>query len=78
MAYSKPDPCAGTLTTIVPVGTAQVGCIVVEAVGAAGAVGAALIAMPVTADTQVISVVLLVVKLCVVFGESPAKVTDTW
>ena len=43
--------------TIVPVGTAQVGCTVTEAVGAAGTVGTALTVSGVGAETQVISVV---------------------
>ena len=36
---SRPAP-SGAVTTMVPVGTAQVGCVVAEAVGAAGAAGA--------------------------------------
>ena len=61
--YSKPAP-VGELTTIVPVGTAQVGCTVTLATGAAGAVGTALI---VTVDAatveQVLSAMLLTVKV---------------
>ena len=38
--------------TIVPVGTAQVGCTVTEAVGAAGAPGAPLTVSVVAAETQ--------------------------
>ena len=38
---SSPAP-SGAVTTMVPVGTAQVGCVVTEAVGAAGAAGTAL------------------------------------
>ena len=43
--------------TMVPVGTAQVGCTVTEAVGAAGTAGTALTVSGVGAETQVISVV---------------------
>ena len=39
--YSKAAP-VGAVTTIVPVGTAHVGCTVTVAVGAAGGVGTAL------------------------------------
>ena len=64
MLYSKPVPAAGALTTIVPVGVAQVGCTVALAVGAVGAVDAALIT---TVDAafvvQVLSVVLLTVRV---------------
>jgi hypothetical protein len=45
-------------------------------VGAAGAVGAAFTLMFVTEETQVLSVVLLVLKACDTPGERPAKVTD--
>ena len=48
---------------MVPVGTAQVGCTVTEAVGAAGAVGTALTVSGVAAETQVISVVERTVTL---------------
>ena len=47
-----PVPGAGTVTVIVPVDTVQVGCCVAVAVGAAGAVGAALIVTGVAADTH--------------------------
>ena len=57
-------PAAGELTTIVPVGVAQVGCTVALAVGAVGAVGAALITTVDAASVvQVLSVVLLTVKV---------------
>src|SRR4249920_3820696 len=42
----------GAVITIVPVGTAQVGCTVTEAVGAAGGVGAAFTVSEVAAETQ--------------------------
>ena len=59
----------------VPVATAQVGCMVVEAVGAKGAVGCAFTLTVVTAETQLASVVLLEVKSCAP-DASEAKVTE--
>jgi purine-nucleoside phosphorylase len=47
-----PAPGAGTVTVIVPVLIVQVGCEVTVAVGAAGAVGTALIVSEVAVDTQ--------------------------
>ena len=78
MAYSKPVPCAGALTTMVPVGTAHVGCTVTEAVGAAGAAGAASTATALTGDTHVLSEVLLTVMSCEVLADAPVKVAAPW
>ena len=47
----RPAPI-GAVITIVPVGTAQVGCRVTEAVGAAGAAGAALTVSVVAPEIQ--------------------------
>ena len=58
---------------MVPVGVAQVGCTVTEAVGAAGGVGAAFTVSAVGADTQVLSTVDLTVTLCGP-GATPVKV----
>ena len=52
MLYVTPAAGAGTVTVMVPVDTAQVGCCVALAVGAAGAFGAALMVTCVTADTH--------------------------
>src|SRR5258705_7001773 len=60
--YSKAP--VGAVITIVPVGAAQVGCTVTEAVGAAGGVGAGFTVSGVGADTQVLSTVDLTVTLC--------------
>ena len=73
--YSYPAP-SGALTAIVPVATAQVGCIVVLAVAAAGAVGCALTVTDVGAEIQVLSVVLLTRILCGP-DDTPAKVGDS-
>ena len=62
----------------VPVGTAQVGCIVVLAVGAAGVAGAASTATAVAGDMQLLSVVLLTVMSCVVLADAPVKVAEAW
>ncbi len=78
MAYSKPVPCAGALTTIVPVGTAQVGCTVTEAVGAEGAVGAASTATAVAAEMHVLSEVLLAVMSWEAPADAPVKVAEPW
>ena len=43
---------AGAVTVIVPVVVVHVGCVVTEAVGAAGAVGAAFTVSCVAADVQ--------------------------
>ena len=57
MLYSTPT-CV--LKTIVPVGTAQVGCVVLETVGVVGGVGAALIVTVKAALViQVLSAMLL-------------------
>jgi len=69
--YSKAP--VGAVMTIVPVGVAQVGCTVTEAVGAAGGVGAAFTVSGVGAETQVISVVDLTVTLCAP-GATPVNV----
>ena len=42
----------GAVTTMVPVGTVQVGCVVTEAVGAAGPPGATLTVRFVAAEIQ--------------------------
>ena len=62
MLYSYPAPI-GAVTTIVPVGTAQVGCTVTLAVGADGAPGTAFTVTLVPAETQVGSAVFLTVTL---------------
>ncbi len=49
----------GAVTTIVPVGNAQVGCTVALAVGDAGGVGTASIVIADPADTHVVSLVSL-------------------
>ena len=56
--YSNAAP-VGADTTIVPVGTVQVGCTVTEAVGAAGGVGTAFTVTVVGLDTQVGDAVFL-------------------
>jgi hypothetical protein len=69
--YSTPA-CA--VNTIVPDGTAHVGCVVLETVGTAGAVGIALIVTVAAANvTQVLSVMFLTDSVYVP-GASPAKV----
>jgi hypothetical protein len=61
MLYSIPD-CV--VNTIVPVGTAQVGCVVLATVGTAGAVGTALIVTVAAAAVEhVLSAVLLTLKV---------------
>ena len=57
MLYSRPAP-SGAVTTMVPVGTAQVGCIVTLAVGVAGAPAAGSTVNTVGADAQVGSLLL--------------------
>ena len=47
-----PAAGAGAVTVIVPVVMVQVGCVVTEAVGAAGAVGAAFTVSCVAAEVQ--------------------------
>ena len=54
--YDIPAAGAGTVTVIVPDGTAQVGCTVTVAVGAAGAAGTALTVRAVGGDTHVLFV----------------------
>jgi len=52
------------VTTIVPVGTAHVGCIVTLAVGIAGTAGTALtVSAPLAADTHVGEAASLVVRV---------------
>jgi hypothetical protein len=58
--YSNPAP-VGALTTIVPVGTAHVGCTVTDAVGAAGGVGTALTVTVVGLEIHVGDAVFLTV-----------------
>jgi hypothetical protein len=53
----------GAVTTMVPVGIAQVGCTVTLAVGAEGTPGTALTVTLVPAETQVGSAVFLTVTL---------------
>jgi hypothetical protein len=61
--YSKVAP-VGELTTIVPVGTAHVGCTVALATGAAGAPGtASIVTVEAAGVEQVLSAVLLTVKV---------------
>ena len=61
--YSKVAP-VGELTTIVPVGTAHVGCIVALATGAAGAPGtASIVTVDAAGVEQVLSAILLTVKV---------------
>ena len=51
--------------SIVPVGTAQVGCVVVAAVGTAGTAGTALtVVFAEEAEIQVLSAVFLAVNVC--------------
>jgi hypothetical protein len=65
---------AWKVNTIVPDGTAHVGCVVLETVGTAGAVGIALIVTVAAANvTQVLSVMFLTDSVYVP-GASPAKV----
>jgi hypothetical protein len=74
--YSNPAP-VGAVTSIVPVGTAQVGCTVTVAVGAAGGVGTALTVTVAGADIQVGSAVLITVMLCAP-GATPVNVAEAW
>jgi hypothetical protein len=61
--YSKVAP-VGELTTIVPVGTAHVGCIVALATGEAGAPGtASIVTVDAAGVEQVLSAILLTVKV---------------
>ena len=61
-----------------PDGTAQVGCVVLNTVGTVGAVGTALIVtVPAAAVIQVLSVVLLTLKVFTP-GANPLKVAETW
>ena len=59
MLYSNVRP-SGAVTVMVPVATAQVGCITATVVGG---VGVAAVSVAATDDTQVISVVLLVLTV---------------
>jgi hypothetical protein len=62
--------------TIVPDGTAQVGCVVDKTVGIAGAVGTALIVtVEAAAVVQVLSVVLLTLKVFIP-AVNPLKVAE--
>jgi hypothetical protein len=61
--YSRVAP-VGELTTIVPVGTAHVGCIVALATGEAGAPGtASIVTVDAATVEQVLSAMLLTVKV---------------
>ena len=72
--YSTP---AWVLNTIVPDGTAQVGCVVLNTVGTVGAVGTALIVTVEAALViQVLSVVLLTLNVFTP-GVNPLKVAET-
>ena len=75
--YSKVPP-NGAVTTIVPVGTAHVGCTVALAVGATGGVGtASIVTVDAASVVQVLSVILLTVNVYV-FGDKPAKIALAW
>jgi hypothetical protein len=74
--YSNPAP-VGALTTIVPVGTAHVGCIVTVAVGAAGAPGTAFTTTLAVADIQVGSSEFIRGMLSVP-GTTPVNVVGAW
>ena len=77
MLYSNKAPI-GAVTTMVPVGTAQVGCKVTLAVGTAGTVGTALtLILVVEAEIQVGEAARRVVKVWLP-GNKPAKVTLAW
>ncbi len=73
MLYSTAP--VGAVTTIVPVAKAQVGCMVVLAVAAAGGVGWALTVTLVPEETHVLSAVLRTKMVCEP-AETPAKVPD--
>ena len=72
--YSNPAPNGAVIVTV-PVGTAQVGCVVVDAVGAAGVAGTAFTVTFVADEIHVVSVVLRVLKARTP-GDNPAKVVD--
>ena len=75
MLYSTPD-CV--VKTIVPVGTLQVGCVVLATTGVAGALGTALIVtVAVPAVEQVVSVILRTRKVYVP-GARPVNVGLAW
>ena len=75
MLYSTPT-CG--VNTIVPVGTAHVGCVVLATVGCVGAVGTALMVTVVAAFVvHVLSVVLRTLNVYVL-GNKPTKVSDDW
>jgi hypothetical protein len=77
MLYSYAAP-SGAVTTMVPVVTAQVGCIVTLAVGDAGTAGTGLIVtVPAAKVMQVLSAVLLTESVYVA-GASPEKVALAW
>ncbi len=73
MLYSTAP--VGAVTTTVPVAKAQVGCMVVLAVAAAGAVGWALTVTLVPEETQVLSAVLRTKMVCEP-AAIPANVAD--
>ena len=75
MLYSTPD-CV--VKTIVPVGTLQVGCVVLATTGVAGALGTALIVtVAVPGVEQVVSVVLRTRKVYAP-GARPVNVGLAW
>jgi hypothetical protein len=67
----------GAVITMVPVGTAHVGCTVTLAVGAVGTAGTALTITLVTDDIQVGSAEFLAVTIWVP-GVTPLKVVPAW
>ena len=67
---------SGAVTTIVPVATAHVGCMVVLAVAAAGGEGCAFTGTEVGAEIQVLSAVLLTKIMCEDPADTPANVTE--
>ncbi len=78
----KPEPTlystpAWLSKTIVPVGVAQVGCVVDATVGTDGAPGAALIVTDVAAEIQVLSDVLLIVT-DLAPADTPVNVALAW
>ena len=75
MLYSTP---LCVVKTIVPVGTAHVGCVVLATVGTAGALGTAFIVTVAAAGVeQVLSAMLRTRKLYVP-ENTPAKVALAW
>ena len=76
--YSYCAP-TGAVTTIVPVGTAHVGCTVTLAVGVAGTAGTALTFMAALApETHVGEAAMRAVTTCPAPGATPVKVALAW